>query len=164
MTKKKDPKDLLKVGRPPLYKSVKDLDAKIYEYFTDCPDKRIVKLKDCEGAEYQDKVPCPTLTGLTLFLGFCDKQSLYDYEQNKPEFTCSIKRARTFIEREYENMLYNGQCTGAIFALKNMGWSDKTQTELTGANGSDLVQKVYITAKQQKAVADHIKKALKGDT
>jgi hypothetical protein len=57
-------------------------------------------------------------------------------------------------------MLYNGQCTGAIFALKNMGWSDKTQTELTGANGSDLVQKVYITAKQQKAVADHIKKAI----
>jgi hypothetical protein len=123
----------------------------------------MIKVRDSEGSEYHDYVPCPTVTGLALYLGFCDRQSMYDY-QEKPNFSCTIKRARTFIEHEYEKMLHNGQCTGAIFALKNMGWADKTQTELTGANGADLVQKVYITAKQQKAVADHVKKALNGDT
>lgn len=45
-----------------------------------------------------------------------------------------------------------------------MGQKPVDKQELTGANGSDLVQKVYITAKQQKAVADHVKKALNGDT
>lgn len=132
MTKKKNPKDLEKAGRKPFYPTVTDLENKISEYFNDCPDKRMIKIRDSEGAEYHDYVPCPTVTGLALFLGFCDRQSMYDY-QEKPEFSCTIKRARTFIENEYEKMLHNGQCTGAIFALKNMGWKDKTEQEITGS-------------------------------
>ena len=57
---------------------------------------------------------------------------MYDYEE-KSQFSYTIKRARTFIECEYEKMLHNGQCTGAIFALKNMGWKDKTEQEITGS-------------------------------
>ena len=77
----------------------------------------MIKVRDSEGAEYCDYVPCPTMTGLALFLGFCSRQSMYDYEE-KSQFSYTIKRARTFIECEYEKMLHNGQCTGAIFALK----------------------------------------------
>lgn len=120
-------------GRPALFKTVKELETKIDKYFKECPDKRMVKVKDSEGAEYHDYLPCPTVTGLALYLGFCDRQSMYDY-QEKQEFTCTIKRARTFIENEYEKMLHNGQCTGAIFALKNMGWKDRIEQEITNTN------------------------------
>jgi hypothetical protein len=65
----------------------------------------------------------PTITGLCLFLGFCNRQSFYDYEK-RPEFSDSIKSARTRIEMEYEEMLQTGTPTGAIFALKNFDWKD----------------------------------------
>ena len=38
-----------------------------------------------------------TIPGLTLFLGFADKSSLYQYQQREA-FTDSVKRARTLIE------------------------------------------------------------------
>jgi hypothetical protein len=132
MTKKKKPEDLQKVGAKPFYKSAKELEEKIDSYFSDCPDTRITITRDSEGATIPIDVPCPTVTGLALYLGFCDRQSMYDY-QEKPEFTCIIKRARTFIEREYEKKLHDTACTGAIFALKNMGWKDKTEQEITGS-------------------------------
>jgi hypothetical protein len=75
------------------------------------------------------KVDCPTITGLVLFCGFSDRQSFYDYEK-KAEFTCTIKKARTFIEREYEELLHENP-TAAIFALKNFDWSDKQEQTLT---------------------------------
>ena len=57
-----------------------------------------------ENGVMTDKVtrhPEPaTITGLALFLGFNDRQSLYDY-QEKPEFTCIVKKARTIVECEY---------------------------------------------------------------
>lgn len=139
MTKKKNPEDLLKVGRKPFYSTVEELEQKINEYFANCPDKRIIKLRDSEGLEHNDYIPCPTVTGLALYLGFTDRQSMYDY-QEKPEFTCTIKRARTFIEREYEKMLHNGQCTGAIFALKNMGWKDRTEVDNTVSFKQSLIE------------------------
>lgn len=93
-----------KVGRPPMYKSAEELQEKFNEYL-----------------ETETNL---TVTGLALFLGFESRQSFYDYEK-KEEFTYTIKRARTFIEKEYEELLRKGNAGGAIFALKNMGWHDK---------------------------------------
>jgi len=76
-------------------------------------------------------VPVPTITGLVLYLGFESRQSFYDYEEKK-EFSYTIKRARTLIEKEYEEMLQTGNTVGAIFALKNMGWKDKSEVEQSG--------------------------------
>lgn len=105
-------------GRPPKFNDVESLENMIDEYFDQCPDKRPIAT-----ATGITEVPCPTITGLALFLGFCSRQSMYDYEANE-KFTYTIKRARTFIEREYEKQLHSGSCGGAIFALKNMGWKD----------------------------------------
>ena len=66
-----------------------------------------------------------------FFLGFASKQSLYDYEKDE-RFSYPIKRALTMIECELEKRLENQSVSGIIFALKNMGWTDKTQTELSG--------------------------------
>ena len=72
-----------------------------------------------------------TLTGLVLALGFSDKTSFYDYE-NYEGFSHSVKRARSFIELGYEMRLFEASCTGAIFALKNMGWKDKLEHDVQG--------------------------------
>jgi hypothetical protein len=71
-----------------------------------------------------------TITGLCLELGFCSRQSFYDYEE-KPNFSYTIKKARLHIERAYEAKLSGKEVGGAIFALKNLGWKDKTQVDQT---------------------------------
>jgi len=113
-------------GRPPKFATVEELDAKIEAYFNDggMRSKQITtKLGDVV------EVPCPTMTDLCLFLGFCDRQSFYDYEKRE-KFSCTLKKARTFIEREYEEMLRFGNPSGAIFALKNFGWKDKQEIDM----------------------------------
>lgn len=113
-------------GRPPKFSNPKDMEAKIATYFENCPDKRVVYY---EGTKIE--IPCPTISGLALFLGFVDRYSMYDYEK-KPEFTNTIKRARAFITKIYEQLTHTGTCTGAIFMLKNYGYTDKTEIEHTG--------------------------------
>ena len=131
MTKKK-PKELLqKRGRKPKISNVEVLQAKIDEYFNNCPDKVILSCFDKnngEWVEYDKKTP--TISGLALYLGFCSRSAFYEYE-NKPEFQDTIKKARFRLENEYEKQLYNDKCTGAIFALKNLGWKDKIENEIT---------------------------------
>ena len=125
MSKRKNPEDLKQAGRPPLYSNPEEMQIKIDEYFKDCPDKKQVFTKN--GIF---EMPCPTLTGLALYLGFCDRRSMYEYE-NKPEFTHTIKKARSRMEIVYEQLLQYGN-SGAIFALKNLGWKDKQEIEQTG--------------------------------
>lgn len=99
-----------KGGRPPHYATPEELQKRCIEYFEYCDEKK-------------DKA---TITGLTLFLGFCQRSALIDYG-NKPEFSHIIKAAKTMIENSYEQ---HGQ-TIDIFALKNMGWKDKQEVEQT---------------------------------
>ena len=136
MTKKK-PKELLqKRGRKPKISDVEIMEAKIDDYFKNCPDKVILSSFDKNSGEWvtYDK-KTPTVSGLALFLGFCSRAAFYEYEK-KPEFKDTIKKARFRIENEYEKQLYNDKCTGAIFALKNLGWKDKTETEVTAGEST----------------------------
>ena len=116
-------------GRPLKYKTPEEMQAKIDDYFENPPRKKPVFSKDGICIE----LPVFTITGLALHLGFVDRQSMYDYE-NRPLFSGTIKRARTFIEREYEEQIQSGNCAGAIFALKNFGWRDKQEIEHSGDN------------------------------
>jgi hypothetical protein len=61
-------------------------------------------------------------------LGFESRQSFYDYEE-RGEFSYTIKKARLTIESKYEEKLHEPACTGAIFALKNFGWTDKSEVD-----------------------------------
>ena len=118
-----------KVGRPAFYETVDELQAAIKSYFDKPPTKKVIVGKGDDRQEIE--LPLLTLTGLAYHLGFESRQSFYDYEE-KPEFTYTLKRARLFIERDYEMQLQLGNPTGAIFALKNFGWRDKQETEHTG--------------------------------
>lgn len=112
-------------GRPPFYTDPKKLEAKVKDYFDNCPDKRTIYAKDGTVLAI---VPELTITGLVLHLGFCDRQSFYDYGKID-KFSCTIKKARTLIEKEYECLLKRGLGAGAIFALKNFGWRDAPKEE-----------------------------------
>lgn len=103
------------MARPRIYDSEIELQDEILKYFE-------------QTSERNER---PTVTGLALFLGFASKQSLYDYEKNE-KFSYPIKRALTMIECELEKRLENQSVSGIIFALKNMGWTDKVQTEHSG--------------------------------
>lgn len=110
-----------------MFESAEEIEALVQEYF-----EKGVKMKTVilgpPNARYSIKLPVPTITGLCLYLGFESRQSFYEYEQ-KPEFTYTIKKARLLIETEYEEMLQAGNTSGAIFALKNFGWTDRQEID-----------------------------------
>lgn len=113
-------------GRPRVYKTPGDLKKKIDAYFAG--GYRMMTRYTTDGEPY--KVPDITISDLVLYLGFADRHSFYAHEQI-PRFSHVIKNARSRIEREYESLLKMGNCTGAIFALKNFGWSDRTDLTVT---------------------------------
>lgn len=110
-------------GRPPAFETPEDLQKAIDQYFREGITEKeiIVGPKDNKAVI---KIPVPTISGLCYYIGFESRQSFYDYEK-KPGFTYTVKKARTFIEQYYEEQLSIGNTTGAIFALKNMGWIDR---------------------------------------
>lgn len=113
------------VGRPPHFETPEDLHAKAMEYFEDC-----IKEKE--------KV---TITGLCLALGFSSRSSLDDYEKRSDEFSYIVKRCRLAVENSYEK----GGQTIDIFALKNMGWKDKSEVD---NNLAGSVQVIFEKAKK----------------
>ena len=60
-------------GRPKIYDNPEELQDAVDLYFEETSPTEV------------------TITGLALFLGFADRQSLYDYEKND-QFSCIIKR------------------------------------------------------------------------
>lgn len=110
-----------KVGRPPIWKDPIDLKELVFDYF-----------KDNER---------PTLAGLARSLRI-DRQTLYNYEK-KDEFFDIVKDARERVEETYEDRLvYGNKPTGVIFALKNMGWADRRETDITTL-GKELPTPIY---------------------
>lgn len=100
----------IKKGRPLSYTDPQKLKADIEHYF-----------KTSER---------PTLAGLAYEIGI-SRQTLYNYEKKEPFFDI-IKRAREKVESLYEErLLYSTQPTGVIFALKNMNWRDRQETDVT---------------------------------
>jgi hypothetical protein len=120
-------------GRPPIFETVDDLDNAIHKYFNEGVKIRKVVVGKAPNQQVIE-IEVPTITGLCYYIGFESRQSFYDYEL-RPEFSYTVKRARLFIEQEYEEQLITGNTVGAIFALKNMGWKDKHETEHSGDVG-----------------------------
>lgn len=123
-------------GRPPIFETLEELEQKIDEYFKHLDGEYTTETKyDEDGNEYVDRnytrsPEAATITGLSLYLGFESRQSIYDYEKNG-KFSYTIKRARLKVENAYEKALLSKNSTGAIFALKNFGWSDKQEIDHT---------------------------------
>lgn len=107
------------MARPKKIKSPEEMDRLVNEYVA--------------KQEALDKPK--TLTGLILALGLSSRQSLDEYK-NYEGFSDSVKRAKAVIENAYEERLHGTASTGAIFALKNMGWSDRQELDHSSSDGS----------------------------
>lgn len=128
-------------GRPRIYGTEQEMQDAVDGYFKHIQgEKQMVAHEGGTMAEVWVRQPEPaTVTGLAIFLGFESRQSVYDYEKSG-EFSYICKSARLRVECEYEKRLSTAtQPTGAIFALKNMGWKDKHETELSGPGGVPLI-------------------------
>jgi hypothetical protein len=75
----------------------------------------------------------PTFSGLALALGYTSRQSLWENSKSNKPISLPLKRAMLRIEESYEKGLRLQTCTGAIFALKNRGWADKSEIEHSGS-------------------------------
>ncbi|MFB0965063.1 MAG: terminase small subunit [Patescibacteria group bacterium] len=153
-------------GRPLKFQDVEELTKRIDEYFDWCDGHVVTKVNKLYEHQYkqwleleklclddEDKEKWkrdepeketvrleyerPTITGLALFLG-CDVDTIKSYSE-KDEFLRPIKEAYLRVENSYEKRLGDHSPTGAIFALKNFGWKDKTETELSGSGGINVV-------------------------
>lgn len=83
-----------------------------------------------------DKEFVPTVNGLAVELGL-HRDSLVEYGK-KPEFSDPVKSVRARLEAWWEQRLAGGNAAGTIFWLKNQGWTDKTQQELSGPSGGPI--------------------------
>lgn len=99
-------------GRPLKYKTPEEMQTAIDTYF-----------KTAEK---------PTVCGLALELGFCDRSSILDY-QAKNKFFPTIKKAKMRIQKYYEEYLTGHNAAGPIFALKNFGWRDTRDIKIGGS-------------------------------
>jgi hypothetical protein len=124
-------------GRPPLFKSPKELQEKVNSYFDSCWVDKIVEVTDKDGnvtatnSTYQNRPY--TVAGLAHFLGFDSRNSLLNYQVN-PKFLGIIKKAKLKIEMNIEEQLVEGKnAAGPIFWLKNHAeYKDKQEVEHSG--------------------------------
>lgn len=114
-------------GRPWKYSSIEELEKDIKRYFNEC---------DKKGWPY-------TMSDLAFALDM-SRQTLINYGKDEL-FGSIIARARQRVEGCMERALYTAKGSGVQFALKNnFGWRDKSEREITGADGAPLVSKIIV--------------------
>ena len=127
-------------GKPPMYKSVDEMQKKIDEYFKLCEGEVLedddgMPLLSSKGTFIYKVLPKPpTVTGLALALGFTSRQALLNY-QAKPEFVDTVTRAKSRVEEYAESRLFDKDgANGAKFSLANNfdGWRDKQDVNFSG--------------------------------
>jgi hypothetical protein len=74
-----------------------------------------------------------TIASLVFHLGFNSREE-FDTLEEKGRYSAILKRARLRVEAAYEKRLLQPSPSGAMFALKNMGWNEKADTEKPATN------------------------------
>lgn len=130
-------------GRPLLFKSEKELQKKIDEYFKYCDTWKTKQIasKGVNWVVNTIRQPIPyTVSWLASFLG-TNRTTLINYT-NKEKYFNTIKGAKEKIEANMEEnaLMWNSNSTVSIFSFKNnFGWVDKTETEHSGEIKQSIV-------------------------
>lgn len=100
-------------GRPPNFNNIEELQNCIDRY-----------------KEYlaETKAP-PTMAGLACFTGI-DRRTLYNYSK-KDEYFPTIKKFVDEIMMSFEQIAIEKGNAGVIFLLKNYGYTDKQEIDMT---------------------------------
>ena len=127
------------------FKSAAELVARINAYFTSVGIEYTLEPRPSKNPKYNinkapdelkvtptkpagDKYDPPTIAGLAFFLGFDSLGDFATYEA-RGKYPHYLKRARLLIAASYEKKLHNTNASGAIFALKGMGWSEQSDSK-----------------------------------
>lgn len=144
-------------GRPPLYKTVEDLQAIIDEYFNWC-DARIQQVYSPKLESVIEVInPAPyTMAGLARRIGM-SRQALSEYA-NSDKFGDTIKEARAKVQEDVETRLMEKQATGAIFNLKNnFGYRDEKQLDHT-SKGESINTKELTDEELNERIQEHLRR------
>ena len=118
-----------KKGRRPLYKSPEQLQIAVDKYFQGCEGTPIyyknglpVTLRN--GRQYCAGEKPPTISGLSLFLGFKNRQQFTRQKARDAAFRDVVLEACLRIENYWEQALFDAhKCEGAMFMLSMcFGW------------------------------------------
>jgi hypothetical protein len=112
------------MSRPLKFKSPEEILKKANAYFNEC---------------IETSSPI-TITGLALALD-TSRETLINYEKRE-EFFDTIKKCKLVCENYAEKQLYEKGGSGPIFALKNFGWKDKTETDINVNKLDDILDKI----------------------
>jgi hypothetical protein len=129
-----------KRGRPAKFNTPNKMELKINKYF-----ESLIKP---DGTSRP-----PTTAGLAWFLGFSDRQSLYDNKGRSEDFSCAIKKALLHIESFHEEHLFSNGSTGSIFWLKNHSWQDKQDIKQEIDMGVRAIDTSKLTQAEKDAIA-----------
>jgi len=130
-------------GRPLKFSSVEDLQSKIDAYFDSCYQEVVERDKDgnviynSEGKPmiYRAQIEPFTITGLALALD-TTRETLMDIEDGNRSYTerfsDAVKKAKLRCQNYAEKQIFMSKNpAGAIFALKNYGWKDKQDIDVS---------------------------------
>lgn len=145
----------------PCFTTAGDLSGRIDAYFQytegayHLENKPVNGTKEPAAQKVWDREPEPaTFSGLALFLGFNSRQAFDEYLETG-EFADALKPGRLRIEAIYERKLHQQSSSGAIFALKNMGWSERTEkpaAEIPKTIPVEIMQSGPAPAESEKSV------------
>jgi hypothetical protein len=110
MTKRKDPKDYLKLGRPPTHESPKTMIPLIQEYIEEC---------------IEDDNP-PSIAGLCLAIGFSSRDTFCEYRK-KPEFSDTLGKVHLWVQDKYATSKDSSRLGMNKFLLMQMGYSERSE-------------------------------------
>lgn len=127
---------MAEIGRPRFFQTPKDLRDAVEVYFLELEQKN-QELLDSGNPQLMKK---PTLTKMILSIGLSSRESFKLYANYGDDFKEVHDWAKLKIESSYEEAMASGhvQVAGAIFALKNFGWSDKQEIEHSGGVKSSI--------------------------
>ena len=138
-----------KGGRPPKFKSQKDLKARIERYFRWCEGEPLIDETTGKPVVTKSGIPVyigvhpPTIVGLANALDV-SRQTLLNY-QGKRQFEEIITKAKRRVEQYAEERLYDKDgSAGARFNLQNnfKGWKNETEVTLNAAEGKDIMTEI----------------------
>jgi len=123
------------------FKNRAELCALVDGYFKHIEGEYRIENKPAKNSEEQPvtkritirEAEPPSISALVCHLGFNSREE-FDAMEKKGLYAAILKRARLQIEAAYEKRLLQPSPTGAMFALKNMGWNDKVDADKTAPN------------------------------
>ena len=111
-------------GKPPIIPNAEEFNRRAQAYFD-----------SCTPTEANPEPPKLGFVALALALGLNGRAQLREYGE-RPVYASAVKKALSVVEASYESQLRSGQPVGAIFALKQAGWSDRQDIDVRGGLGA----------------------------